>query len=64
MEIRLKRGFSPRVRTGLAHLGVFLNNFEKETTLMNLCNVKGKVGGALERNSDRGDCAIFLRFEI
>ena len=56
MEIRLKRGFSPRVRTGLAHLDVFLNNFEKETTLMNLCNVKGKVGGegALERNSDRG----------
>ena len=39
----IKRGFSPAVETDLAHLGVFLKNFGKETALMNLCNVNGKV---------------------
>ena len=31
------------VGTDLAHLGVFLKTFGKETALMNLCNVNGKV---------------------
>ena len=39
----IKRGFSPAVGTDLAHLAVFLKNFGKETDLMNLCNVHGKV---------------------
>ena len=31
------------VGIGLARLGVVLKGFEKETILMNLCNVNGKV---------------------
>ena len=39
----IKRGFSLAVGIGLARLGVFLKNFEKETIFMNLCNVNSKV---------------------
>ena len=39
----IKRGFLSAVGSGLARLGVFLNSFEKESILMNLCNVNGKV---------------------
>ena len=39
----IKRGFSSAVGTGLARLGVFLKYFEKETILMNLCNVNSKL---------------------
>ena len=43
----IKRGFSSAVGNGLtpglALLGVFLKSFEKESTLMNLCDVNGKV---------------------
>ena len=39
----VKRGFSPSIGSGLALLGVLLNSFEKESTLMNLCNVNGKI---------------------
>ena len=39
----IKREFSPAVGSGLARLGVFLKGFEKESTLMNLCNANGKV---------------------
>ena len=31
------------VETGLARLGVFVKSFEKESIVMNLCNVSGKV---------------------
>ena len=39
----IKKGFSSVVESGLAHLGVFLKGFEKESIVMNLCNVNGKV---------------------
>ena len=43
----IKRGFSSAVGNGftpgLARLGVFLKSFEKESTLMNLSDVNGKV---------------------
>ena len=42
-RVIIKRGFSPVVGTDLAHLGVFLKNFGKETDLINLCNVNGNV---------------------
>ena len=39
----VKRGFSPAIGSGLASLGVLLNSFEKESILMNLCNVNSKI---------------------
>ena len=39
----IKRGFSPAIESGLARLGVFLNSFERESIVMNLCKVNGKV---------------------
>ena len=38
----MKRGFLPAVGIGLARLDVFLKKFEKETILMNLCNLTAK----------------------
>ena len=45
----IKRRFLLKVGIGLACLGVFLKNFEKETILMNLGNINGKVP-ALKRH--------------
>ena len=39
----IKRGFPSAVESGLAPLGVFLKSCDKESILMNLCNVNGKV---------------------
>ena len=43
LSFRSQRGFSLAVGTDLAHLGVFLKIFGRETALMNLCNVNGKA---------------------
>ena len=39
----IKRGFSSAIESGLARLGVFLKSFERESIVMNLCNVNSKV---------------------
>ena len=43
MTLRTKTYIPGSYVARLARLGVFLKKFEKETVLMNLCNVNGKV---------------------
>ena len=47
----IKRGFSSAVGSGLARLAAFLKSFEKESILMNLCDVNGKVPDLNRLNS-------------